>query len=152
MQKNNDPLCVIIFHWSHQHKDEILEEFDKIGKRQAIRYIENLLSKPLEMHYKDHKGKKHYEPMINDLIGRRATIALYTGSSIKFEKLKDELRQRFYHTIVPHKGHIRKVVHTTKDEHDFWTYEWPAWKQYFPEHVIRSFSARYTAYASRMQE
>jgi nucleoside-diphosphate kinase len=72
-----------------QYQEDILIELDKHGKRKQTTHIESVPKEKIEKHYDMHRGKPHFEKLVDYFTGKKVIIAVYEGKEIvnKFKEI-----------------------------------------------------------------
>lgn len=126
-------IIILIYPWSNDLAESILDEFDRIGKRRKCLGVCEVPLDVIRKHYVVHSDKEHFQRMTEDWAGKNVVIAEYEGDREKFAALKMSLRGNGKYVPFPRAPremrHRDGVVHTSRDDEEY-AIEKCAWARY----------------------
>lgn len=104
--------------WAMNFARSIIQEFDNVGERLRLASVPQIPLDTIAAHYRPHSQQSFYIPLISDLVGRSALIAIYHGNMKELKVTKRTIRERYSSQIQPSQTHRRDAVHMsmTRDE------------------------------------
>jgi nucleoside diphosphate kinase len=124
-------IFVMIKPWGLSHKNDILTELDRHGSMQRSVTVEKIGLEEIASHYAMHADRLFFERMIKDFVGKPALLAIYEGDYAVFDKVKDELRER-YQAGIPQNDTFqhRNVLHVSSSEEEYESNR-EVWRKHF---------------------
>jgi nucleoside diphosphate kinase len=120
---------VIVKPWCLSLADEILGEFDKVARRVATVRLRALPEEMIRKHYMHHSDKSYFEPMVSDLAGKPAILAVYKGRMEAINQTKGVVRETYAHFVPSSDLYRRDAIHASINGEEF-SHEFLVWKDY----------------------
>ena len=129
-----DKVFVMVNPWGLLFLDEILADFDQVGKRVETAHISKIPIELIVSQYLHHQYRSFFQSLTHDLAGKPAVIAAYEGNPLEFTDRKNRLRRRLNPLVLSSENplHDRNVVHTSESYEEY-VRDVGIWKDYFLE-------------------